>query len=270
MKVRFFRYQGSKNDYVDLVNSYIDSSESSSYCEPFVGSGAIIFNLKKTFEHYTINDKDRNIIRMYRTFRDIEYIDYINSLEFIEEKFGDIKESKISYYNFRNWFNETHWDNDTIEEGLYLHSLANSCINSMLRFGPNGMNQSFGHRFYTLSKSDFEHIKEILLKCEITNVDYLECVKNNKNSVFFLDPPYFSQKGSYESFSETDLRNLISIAEETEYVYTDILNEINNSLNGEMIRDMRNTAPNSDKSTRGNLEYIFSSLEKKGQLDEWM
>jgi len=261
--IRFFRYSGSKIKYINEINTYIKNSKSKIYCEPFVGSGAILFNLTKEFDEYIINDIDRNIIRIYKTFKEIEYNDYLDELYFIEKEFGDIKKSKESYYNFRNWFNKEYWNSDSLKEGIYLHFLANTCINSFFRFGPNGMNQSYGNRFYKIDFNSFNNIKNILKKTKIYSKDYKEFM-NKKDTLYFLDPPYFAKASSYIGFKEDNIKEFVSFLKNTkEYIYTDILCEHNKFLSGNLIREMRSTSPHSKKQKNGNLEYIFTNLENK-------
>lgn len=283
MKYKFFRYSGAKNRYVDSINSFINQSNKTTYCEPFIGSGAVLFNLQKEFDKYIINDIDRNIIRIYKTFKEISYEYYIEKVNEIFEKFGKFTSDrrfsdkdtqnieKENYYKFRNWFNENHWNTETIDEGIYIHILANSCINSMLRFGPNGMNQGYGNKCYILDKMNFERIHSILQKTDIFNVSYDEILNLYPDACYFLDPPYFSQGSSYTGFSENDLRNFISNIKNIEYVYTDILNDINSNLhNKKLIREMNSTSPLTNKSKNGNLEYLFFNIENyKENSDEW-
>jgi len=265
---RFFRYSGSKLKYTKLINKYIEASNSKIYCEPFIGSGAVLFNLPKKFDKYIINDIDRNIVQIYKSFKEIEYIDYVNELKNIKETFGDIKNNKESYYNFRDWFNQNYWNTNSTKEGIYLHFLANSCINSMLRFGPNGMNQSYGNRFYVLNEKTFNHISYILKQSEIYCTNYKDLMGNN--FLYFLDPPYFMQASSYKDFSENDIKDFIKIIQkQNEYIYTDILCEFNKHLNKEVIREMRSSSPNSKKQKNGNIECIFSNISISQPFDDF-
>ena len=289
MNYKFFNYSGTKLKYTQLINQHLKTNKKV-YCEPFIGSGQILFNLDKEFEHYVINDLDRNIIRIYKTFKEISYNDYLDVVESVFKEFGhfttdkrraskmEIKEQKESYYNFRNWFNQNHWKTDSLIEGIYLHMLQNSCINSFLRFGPNGMNQSQGLRFYYQDKISFNKIKNVLSKSEIHCGSYKEVL--NKDYFHFFDPPYMSQDSSYQGFSENDLKEFLEIIHEKdlEFLYTDIKNEINseyfNSQNSLEIREMRSTSPNVKgalKSKNSNLEYLFSSydLELSKSLEDW-
>lgn len=255
---KFFSYSGNKLKYINEINTLVNKFDCKVYIEPFVGSGAILFNLWNQFDKYIINDIDKNIIKMYKSFRNILYIDYKNQIEFIAKEFGDIKENKQSYYDFRNWFNENWYDTNTIEEGIYLHFLTNSCINSFLRFGKKGMNQSFGKRLYILDEQNFNNIKATILKTEIYNGDYKDVIEYN--GLYFMDPPYFNTNTSYKSqFSEDNIKEFINIFSKLNYViYTDDLNEYNKDIeNRFLLRKRINTSPNRKSNITNKEEYIF-------------
>jgi len=262
VSLKFFNYSGTKLKYIDSINPYLNSSTADTYVEPFLGSGAIFFNLTKEFDNYILNDIDRNIVRIYKTFQNGEYSSYIAFIEMVSSTFGNIKESKESYYNFRNWFNEKLWNTDTLDEGYGLHMLANSTINSFLRFGPNGMNNSYGERFTQLNELDFNMIQSKLLNATILCESYETILKQYPNACYFLDPPYINEPSSYSNkFTDVSFNTFIETLESIdEFVYTDILNDSNNILNYEIIRDMRSTAPLSDKQVKEhNKECLFFS-----------
>ncbi len=88
--LKFFRYSGSKSKFVGIINEYINNTKKEIYIEPFVGSGAVLFNLDKSFDEYSVNDLDENIYRMYETFKIINFKEYTQEQRFVLEKFGDI------------------------------------------------------------------------------------------------------------------------------------------------------------------------------------
>lgn len=261
----FFRYSGSKVRFIDLINRHLVTSKDV-YCEPFVGSGAVVFNLEKEFSSYILGDIDRNIISIYSSFSKISYSDYVEILESVKTKFGEFKsvgdqsteKAKENYYAFRDWFNAESWMSGSIEEGVYLHILSNSCINSFLRFGPNGMNQSFGDRSYILPEKDFNKVHSVLKKTHLHCGSYKDLIDNQ--AFFFFDPPYASQNSSYLGFSKSDLREFIASIQGKEFLYTDILNEENSILENRVkIREMVSTAPSTTKAKNGNEEFLFGS-----------
>jgi len=275
---KFFNYSGSKAyiKYIKFINDFLEDKDRQIYIEPFVGSGGVLFNLEKKFERYIINDADRNIIRIYKSFGEIsnygEYSDIVND---VFNEFGEFvidgrycselvrEKTKNNYYNFRNWFNKNQWCTDSFEEGIYLHILASSCLNSFLRFGKNGMNQSFGNRFHQFPKPNFDKITSIIKKCEIYNEDYSILLRDefNDEGFFFLDPPYHSQDSSYLGF---DIDSFLMFLERVKklncYIYTDILNEYNDFFEHKyFIQNMKNTSPNRKENKTINDEYMFTS-----------
>jgi len=269
MKNRIFRYSGSKFRFLDTINNIITSSHNSDvFIEPFVGSGVVFLNVPK-FKRFIINDIDRNVIRIYRSFQVISYDYYLLILNNIHDVFGSIKDNKDSYYNFRNWFNEHHWNSDTIDEGIYLMFLANSCINSFLRFGPNGMNQSFGHRgyHYTYDYDTHQRVFDRLQNTEIYNLDYLtlkQGLDNNQDEysyTLFIDPPYIGRNSSYESITPEYHKKILNTLQNVEFYYTDIYNDdIINTLKCDyriLRENMINTGPHTTKKKNNNTECIF-------------
>ena len=279
--VTFFRYSGSKVKYTDIINSFINNTKQDVYIEPFIGSGAVLFNLRKKFKHYIINDLDENIIKIYKTFKEIDYKDYLNELDYVKKNFNftpsktlradtltktQIKDYKTAYYNFRDYFNKNYWNTNTTKEGIYLHFLANSCINSFFRFGPNGFNAAYGFRFYKIPENEFNIIKEKLKKTEILNEDY----KNiNEKGLYFLDPPYFMRDSSYSGFNQTDMIEFINYIKNKEYVYTDIINDYNKNLKNIIIREISGSSPSGEKQGTGHMEHLFYSKNLKPTIEEW-
>jgi len=232
-KIRFFQYRGSKHHLIEAFNDLMQQSNKKIYVEPFVGSGAIFINLADKFEHYIINDIDENIISMYNSVVNFNYKDFVDIKDFIFDKFGSIEVDKESYYEYRNFYNEIYHSTDKKERGIFLYFLANSCINSLLRFGPNGMNQSFGERFYFFDENTFNTIKDKLNKTTIENKDYREI--ELKSSLVYLDPPYFgtlvSYKSEFESHDQIDLINYIKENSLTNDIfYSDLENEVSDQL----------------------------------------
>lgn len=265
MHVRFSRYSGSKFKYINLINKKINLSISDTYIEPFVGGGSIFFNLEREFKRYIINDFSENVIKMYTSFKYSTYKMYNDCLLQTKE-FGDIKSSKESYYKFRAWFNENVYKSNTYEEGFYIHVLANACINSFLRFSKSGMNQGFGNRMYIIQERDFEFIKSKLSKAEILCTDYLDI---HEDGFYFLDPPYFDAPSSYENnFKGSDIQKFHDYLEGKEFVYTDILNDYNKHLEYDIIREMRSTAPGTNKALNNNIECIFYSESPSHEIQQ--
>ena len=57
-KLSFLKYPGSKLRFVDLINIEITKlkRDVDTYCEPFLGSGAVFLNLPFEFNNYYLSD----------------------------------------------------------------------------------------------------------------------------------------------------------------------------------------------------------------------
>lgn len=73
------RYSGSKIKYVQQLNKLVNMSNATTYVEPFLGSGALFLNLKKKFDKYIVNDIDRNVIRIFKSLKEMDY-EHVHSL----------------------------------------------------------------------------------------------------------------------------------------------------------------------------------------------
>lgn len=60
--IRLMKYAGAKNDFTPIINEHINQSRKSIYVEPFLGSGAVFFNLEKHFDRYILNDLDNALL----------------------------------------------------------------------------------------------------------------------------------------------------------------------------------------------------------------
>lgn len=253
-KNRLMRYAGSKFFAIDIVNKIIKENkpEYLTYYELFLGSGAIYYNLENyENKNFILNDLDENIIKIHSSVKQNDYEKYSETLKFINKNFGNIKTNKKAYYKFRDYYNENN------KNGLNLLCLANSCINSLLRFGPNGMNQSFGYRFYTIPENQYSDCHNRLVSSNLLNKNYLDILSNIKeNSVVFLDPPYVNREISYNHGFELEsfIEKLKTIKTDCLIIYTDIENDLNKELlnfeyKQEFLRNMVSVAPSSHSET---------------------
>ena len=112
MTKRIMRYAGNKLYLVPIINKLIEKCNMpfETYIEPFLGSGAIFYNLEYEFSNKILNDLDTNICLIHNAVKDFSFHDYNNMCIDVEKTFGNIKKDKQAYYNFRNFYNETYWN----------------------------------------------------------------------------------------------------------------------------------------------------------------
>lgn len=250
------------------INELVIQSKSKHYCEPFGGSLSVYLNISKEFDSYTINEYDRNLVNLYNTFKDINFEFYKKEINYIFDTFGNPKE-KDSYYELRKYYNDNLWMTDSNKEGIYLYCLINTCINGLCRFGPNGFNQSWGHRnTLNLTENIFKEIQKKLNSANIENMDFLDMdIKND--TLYFLDPPYTKLPSSYSKKEhDNNWKNkfLNKIKNIKEYVYTDVYEPyIEDFLKCEVIylRNINNTSPLcKGKRKSDNKEVIYTNIQR--------
>ena len=272
--IKFLRYQGSKEHIVPLVNNLgLINTKHDRYIEPFVGSGTIFINLPDVFDEYIINDINPNIMSMWNALAKYSYSDYEDVYNEILTKFGDIKENKWSYYNFRDYYNTTFHFSDSDKKGLYLYFLTNSCINSMLRFGPNGMNQGFGNRLYFFTKEEHNSIHNKLKKTRIFDVDFSDMLRGAHHSFIYLDPPYIERPTTYsKGFEEQQLIELITLINylngQNSIFYSDIETEISDSVlkcgfTKITAKEMRNISPLRESEFIEKNEVLYHNIKSR-------
>lgn len=268
---RFSRYAGNKLHFTDMFNEITEPLNKKIYVEPFFGSGAIFFNLNKEYDLYVINDLNKHVMNTVAAFKNSDYETYKNLYDKMFAQFGDIKNNKQSYYDFRNWFNAEYFSKNTdlITEGILFHFLMNACINSLIRIGPNGFNQSYGNRFLFLEKSEFDAIQKRLNRnVVILSEDYKDVISkyDSEDTLLFLDPPYFlrNEVGYEKTYSESDLISFIDKIKtlKSSIVYTDIPCHLHDKLKDwhrEDTKTLISISPNRD-SELANQEVFYSNF----------
>jgi len=269
-KLSFLKYPGSKLRFVDLINKEISKIEEplNFYIEPFLGSGATFLNLDRNFESYILSDFDRNIIKIWEIFN-YEFLELRNFYEKEVLKYGNPGREKETYYKIRNELNEKYFNKNTKEESFYFYCVSRNVLNSMLRFGKKGINQSWGNRGYDLNldQDSFDLIKQKLSISDILECDYKDILKefyNDKDVLMFLDPPYEKtviktykgiKDGDEKCFDKKEFLSLIKDIK-SKIIYTDTYEkEVEEFLGFRVvkIRDMVNIQPRSKKNGRGNI-----------------
>lgn len=264
---RLFNYLGTKRAISPLVNRMCSSFHDAKWIEPFCGSASLFYNLDFKPDGARLNDVNSNVMLMHRACRDYGYGDYIGVVHEVNTRFGDCRNSKDSYYAYRNWYNE-HGVNDA-RAGLHLVYLASMCINSMLRFGPNGMNQSYGNRSNVIGEDDWNEMHSLLADAMLTCCDYKDIPIDGK-CVVFLDPPYEEQSNDLygRGFSQDEfltwLKAQVRLHDDCLWMYTDVESDKADSLLNEgfrkiQLRDMVTVAPSKAKGDVTSTEdmYVF-------------
>ena len=230
----FLKWAGGKtqllNAITDRLPKYIFSSfQIDRYIEPFIGSGAVFFFLKK---HFHINksyliDSNPELILGYRVVQKEPNL-LIKRLEQLQNDYLKLSEENRSkyFYQIRNQYNTQrksldymYCNKDWIERASWLIFLNKTCYNGLFRLNKKGdFNVPFG-RYKNPAICDKKTITEAsyaLQDSEIICGDFsLSSQFIQNGTLVYLDPPYrpinsTSSFTSYskEGFSENDQKRL--------------------------------------------------------------
>lgn len=195
----FIKWAGGKQQLIPQLSQKFPE-HFNQYFEPFVGSAAVFFYLKKTNPaiHATLMDSNEELINCYQVIRDkLELL--IPLLEFHKDK-----HCKENYYKVRAFEVEKLSPTERAARFIYLNK---TCYNGLYRVNSKRqfnvpMGSYVNPRIFDLNilKAARDALQNVILKqCDFNGV--LEEVE--KKDFIYFDPPYFpiSKTSSFTSYS---------------------------------------------------------------------
>lgn len=213
----FVKWVGGKGQLIDVLKRHLPEymgTKISKYAEPFVGGGALLFELINTyeFEEIYINDHNKELINVYDVVkRDCDLL--ISELKNLEHKYNSLseEEQQLFYYEKRERFNLLVLSQITrIEKASLFIFLNKTCFNGIYRVNKKGkFNVPFGKR-KSIKICDIENLRktsELLKNVIMKSLDYHDVLKFADESTFvYFDPPYrpLNATSSFTSYTEND------------------------------------------------------------------
>ena len=159
-----------------------------SYCEPFLGGGAVLFSIQPS--KAIVNDLNSDLITVYEVIRDDveELIDNLKKHENSLEYFYTIRDMD------RN--KETYAAMSKVERASRLIYLNKTCFNGLFRVNSSGeFNSPFGHykNPNIVNEPVLRAVNKYFSSSNITfcNEDFAVTLgRISKGSFVYLDPPY--------------------------------------------------------------------------------
>lgn len=199
----FVKWAGGKRQLLSEIQSRLPKTYKN-YYEPFVGGGAVYFQL--TPKGATINDINTSLINAYMQIRDNpdELVDY---LEKLDNGQSDSSDAKSYYYSAREHYNEriTSEVYDALTAALLIY-INKHCFNGLYRVNSKGrFNVPFNNseqRSYALD--NIMKLSAVLKNTTILNQDFEATCSNAKAGDFvFFDSPYAPlNPTSFESYTK--------------------------------------------------------------------
>jgi DNA adenine methylase len=182
----FMKWVGGKRQLLDIIKKHLPKNINR-YYEPFVGGGALLFELQKNKS--TINDNNSELINLYRVVK--------NQVEELIEELKKFKNEEKYFYTIRNLDRTKEYEKlSDVQKAARIHYLNKTCFNGMFRVNNAGeFNAPFG-RYKNpniINEIRFRAINKYLNNndIKILNGDFENSLKEIKKGDFvYFDPPY--------------------------------------------------------------------------------
>lgn len=207
------KIQGIKTKLVPLIKQNVLPIDELLWVEPFMGSGAVGFNLRPRQAMFA--DNNPHLIEFYNALK-FEKISARLVREFLTEQGKILSErGENYYYEVRERFNKFH-------EPLDFLFLNRACFNGVIRFNrKRKFNVPYGHKPQRFSKAyitkivnQIQYVAECLacfdwtFRCQDFR-ETLERLEQSKQSFIYCDPPYIGRHVDYyNSWNEADEQTL--------------------------------------------------------------
>lgn len=255
----FIKWAGGKSQLLDIIrDKYPETIEK--YCEPFVGGGAVLFDVLANFKpkEVLINDINPELVNTYIYIK--------NNAETVIALLSDMQtafwamdndDRKDYFYSKRDRFNELILQSaDTVEKAALFIFLNKTCFNGLYRVNGKGLyNVPMGAYKNPLicDEDNIRLISNLLSTVEIKCGDYRECAEFiDKNTFVYIDPPYrpLNETSSFNSYAKTEFgdEQQIQLGHFVELI----------SQNGAKV-----VASNSDPKNTNENDNFFDDIYKK-------
>jgi len=271
----FVKWAGGKRQLIPQIEKHLPE-KFSSYFEPFLGGGALLFHLlseNKNLKGY-VSDLNSDLVLAYVTIRD-----NLNGLLKSLQKHSDnyFSDSKSYYYSVRESNPKSQ-----IEKVSRLLFMNRTCFNGLYRVNSKGKfnvplgrysNPNIVQEENLRSVNQFLNHNKIIIKCQ----DFSSTVEKAKKGDFvYFDPPYqpVSKTANFTSYTNgnfglNDLKRLAKVSNQLAKKGVNVLlsnssskqvRELFSSKYWEINKIVANRAINSDSNKRtGHSELLIKN-----------
>lgn len=212
----FLKWAGGKGQLLKEIQKYYPffDGKTTKYAEPFVGGGAVLFDIlsKYDLEEVYIGDINAELINAYQIIRD----DVDGLVQLLLEKQShyislDVEQRKAYYLKQRERFNDikiNNYETFNLEKAALMIFLNKTCFNGLYRVNKKGLfNVPMGSYKNPLI-CDEENLRAVSAKLQNVKIicgDYRKSVEFIDSHTFvYLDPPYrpITDTASFTAYTE--------------------------------------------------------------------
>ncbi len=211
----FVKWAGGKSQLLNEIRAkYPEKIDK--YCEPFVGGGAVLFDVLANChpKEVLINDINAELVNTYMQIKN-NVAELIILLSDMQESFWAKSDAdrKVMYLAKRERFNDLKVNGDeqvNLENAALFIFLNKTCFNGLYRVNSKGLfNVPMGAYKNPLicDSENLRLISKLLQNVQIKCGDYSVCAEFiDENTFVYIDPPYrpLTATASFTSYSENE------------------------------------------------------------------
>jgi len=217
----FLKWVGGKTQLLPEIRKFYPfGSGITKYAEPFVGGGAVLFDVLSAtdLQEVYISDLNSELINAYIVIRD-NVVELLDILQQKQDEYSplDFEKRKEHFYAQRDNFNKLKHipsdDNCIIRAALMIY-LNKTCFNGLYRVNRKGdYNVPMGAYKQPLicDRENLLLLSEKLKKVKIQQASYKEVDSfADENTFVYFDPPYrpLTKTANFTSYTETDFDDI--------------------------------------------------------------
>lgn len=195
------KWVGGKRQLLGVITPLLPR-RITTYCEPFIGGGALLFHLQPSTAY--INDINDELIRVYKVIK--------NDVEALIVTLQDFKNETDYFYAVRDWDRDKakYAALPDVQKAARILYLNKTCYNGLFRVNNAGeFNSPFGsyRNPNIVNATTLRAVSAYLNTATVhaTSLDYSEVLKTLPKGTFvYLDPPYdpLSDTSSFTGYSK--------------------------------------------------------------------
>ena len=266
----FVKWAGGKRQILDKLKKYVPL-EFNTYYEPFVGGGALLFEL--TPKRAVINDSNQELMNVYKVL--LDYEEFAKMCKELNKH--ERSHSEEYYYKIRDLDRDLkkYQKLANYQKAARTIYLNKACFNGLYRVNSKGLfNVPFNKKnkvsTYDASNLLLVHTYFVNNDVKIMSIDFEKCVENcQENDFVYFDPPYDTFNNSFtnyteEGFTRKDQERLFKTFQKLDQKgvkvmlsnhNTDFIKELYKDYNFHVITAKRNI--NSKGNKRGLVEEVI-------------
>ncbi len=259
----FIKWAGGKRQLLNQFQNYypdkLYKGQIEKYIEPFIGGGAVFFEIMQNFKIKSayISDINKDLILSYKVIRKSPEL-LCNFLEQYQNEYDSTKQDNRNnlfltvrkHYNSQRFeINYKKYSDNWIPRAAQLIFLNKTCFNGLFRLNKKGeFNVPYGKypKAKILDSQNIFAVSKILQNVEVKNANYSESFDRiNSNSFVYFDPPYkpISKTSSFTTYTGTEF------SDKQQIELADFYNKINSEKQAKLMlsnSDPKNKNPDDD------------------------